>query len=355
MPFNRPTLKTLIDRAISEINARLPGADARLAMSNLNVLAHVSGAGAHGLYGFIEWLSKQIIIDTAETEYIERWASVWGLIRLPASPATGRATFTGAVGATIPAGTELSRNDGAIYRTVEGVTLSSGVAEIALVAALAGAEGNLSGTAEFSLVDPIQNADSKALVTPAGLTGGADIESDESLRARLLARIQQPPYGGAAHDYIAWTLEVPGVTRAWCYPEEMGSGTVTVRFVRDNDAYLIPDPGEAAAVQAYIDARRPVTAHLYVVAPIPVPVDFEVSVSPDTPSVRAAVEAELRDCLIREAVPEGGAGEGRIRVSHLREAISLASGETDHVLHSPDADLALTLGQMAVFGSISWI
>lgn len=37
MPFGRPALKTLIDRAIADIDARLPGADARLPMSNLNV------------------------------------------------------------------------------------------------------------------------------------------------------------------------------------------------------------------------------------------------------------------------------------------------------------------------------
>ena len=66
-----------------------------------------------------------------------------------------------------------------------------------------------------------------------GLAAGSDAETDESLRARVLRRIQKPPQGGAGYDYVAWALEVPGVTRAWVYPAEMGLGTVTVRFVRD--------------------------------------------------------------------------------------------------------------------------
>ena len=38
-------------------------------------------------------------------------------------------------------------------------------------------------------------------------------------------------------------------------------------LVRDDDASLIPDAGEVATVQAYIDSLRPVTASVTVVAP----------------------------------------------------------------------------------------
>lgn len=163
-------------------------------------------------------------------------------------------------------------------------------------------------------------------MTTGKLTGGADIEDDDSLRTRLLERIQQPPQGGSASDYIAWAKEVPGVTRAWCYPGEMGDGTVSVRFVRDDDANLIPDVNEVASVQAYIEEVRPTTAHLFVVAPIALPVAFQIQLVPASVSAKAAVEAGLRDLLLREAVPEGGSGEGKILRTHLSEAISLAAG-----------------------------
>lgn len=348
MPFARPTLRTLIDRAIADIDARLPGADARLPMSNLNVLAHTHGAGVHGLYGFLEWLARQLMIDTAEVEHLDRWSTIWGVARIPAAAATGSVTFTGTIGVVVPAGTALARTDGVQYLTTTEVTLAAGTATADVVAAVAGTAGNLSGGA-LSLVTPISGVDASAQVTVAALTSGADIETDDDLRARLLARIQSPPHGGAQHDYIAWALEVPGVTRAWVYPAELGLGTVTVRFVREDDASLIPDAGEVATVQAHIDSLRPVTAVVTVAAPVAVPLNFTIDLTPDTAAIRAAIEAELRDLLRREAEP--GA---TILLSHIREAISLATGENDHILTAPAANVTHTAGQIATFGVITW-
>lgn len=194
----------------------------------------------------------------------------------------------------------------------------------------------------------------QSTATAGLLSGGADVETDDALRARLLARIQQPPHGGASYDYTAWALEVPGVTRAWVYPAELGLGTVTLRFVRDNDGTgtaIIPDAGEVAAVQAYIDARRPVTAQLTVVAPAAVPLNFTIQgLVPATLTVQAAVQAELADLLLREAVPGG-----IILLSHIRAAISAAAGETDYVLTAPLSNVTNSTGNMSTMGSITWL
>jgi uncharacterized phage protein gp47/JayE len=40
--------------------------------------------------------------------------------------------------------------------------------------------------------------------------------------------------------------------------------------------------------------------------------------------------------------------------THISEAISLAAGETDHVLTVPAANVAPSIGQMATFGAITW-
>jgi len=166
-----------------------------------------------------------------------------------------------------------------------------------------------------------------------------------------LTRWRKTPQGGAAQDYVAWALEVEGVTRAWCYPEELGAGTVTVRFVRDDDASPIPDAGEVATVAAHIAALRPVTAQVTVVAPVAATLNFTIQApSPDTAAVRAAIEASLRALLRREAEP----GE-TLLISHIREAISTATDEYDHVLVSPAANVVYTTGQMAVFGAITWL
>lgn len=355
MPFARPDLPTLIDRAAADIESRLPGADARLRRSNLNVLARVLAGAAHGLYGYVDWLALQILVDTAEAEFLERHANIWlpgG--RLPAAYAVGQVTATGTDGAVIPVGTRFRRADGVVYTAEADATVAGGSALVTVVAVEAGQAGNSDAGVSLALETPVAGVNSAAVVTAGALSGGAAIESDDGLRARVLARIQQPPHGGAKHDYIAWALEVPGVTRAWCYPLEAGDGTVTVRFVRDGDASIFPDAGEVAAVLAHIEEVRPVTAHVYVFAPVAQAVNFTIALTPSTAGVRASVEASLRDLLLREAVPEGGAGEGTILLSHIREAISLAAGETDHDLVAPVADVTLTTGQMAVFGAITW-
>ncbi|PHJ53465.1 baseplate J protein, partial [Nostoc linckia z1] len=134
------------------------------------------------------------------------------------------------------------------------------------------------------------------------------------------------------------------------YPNNTGPGTVGVTFVTDDDpGGIIPDSDKVDEVQAYIDARRPVTADVTVFAPVAVALNFTIDLSPDTAVVRAAVEASLRDLIRREAQPGG-----TIYLSQIREAISIAAGETDHTLTSPNANVTRTAGQITTFGTITW-
>jgi uncharacterized phage protein gp47/JayE len=349
MPFARPDLSTLIERAAGDIESRLPGTDARLRRSNLGVLARVHAGAVHGLYGYIDWIARQAIYDTAEAEWLERWASIWGINRKPAAAATGNATFTGTDGAVIPPGTLLTRSDGAELQTTAETTIAAGTAPVPVTAVEAGAAGNTLAGSALTMVTPIAGVQSQAQVAAGGLTGGADIEVDTALRARLLARIRQPPHGGALHDYVAWSLEIPGITRVWPVAGELGVGTVTVRFVRDDDADPIPDAAEVATLQAHLDAERPVTAQVFAVAPIPVPLDLQIRLTPNSATVQAAVTAELQDLLRREAEP--GA---TLLLSHIREAISIATGESDHELLAPVANVEHAVGEMPVLGTITW-
>jgi uncharacterized phage protein gp47/JayE len=66
-------------------------------------------------------------------------------------------------------------------------------------------------------------------------------------------------------------------------------------------------------------------------------------------AVREQVAAELSDLLRREAEPGG-----TILISHIREAISTAVGEVDHVVVSPVANVAHAPHEMPVTGEITW-
>lgn len=352
MAWFRPTLETLIKRNQADIESSIPGTDAKVRRSNLNVIAKIISACAHGLYGYIAYQAKQTFPDTADTENLDRHASLWLTVpRKAASYAIGQVVLTGTNDTLVEAGTVLIRADGLEYATNTDVTISGGQAIADVTALTAGQTGNaLAGTA-LSLASPIAGVNGAATVHTTAMTGGSDQEENPDLSSRVIKRIQNPPHGGAKHDYELWALEVPGVTRAWVYPGEMGSGTVTVRFVRDDDASLIPDAGEVETVQDYIDERRTVTAKgCYVVAPIAAPINYTIQLTPDTPANRAAVIAELDDLLKREALPGG-----TILLSHIREAISISAGETNYVMTVPNADVTNATGYMATLGVITWL
>ena len=349
MPFARPTLTELIARAEADIEAGLPGTDARLRRSNLNVLARMHAGALHSLYGYLDWLAEQVFVDTAESVLLDRHAGIWGVLRVPAAFAAGPVTVTGSVGALVPAATVVQRSDGAEFTVTADTVLAGAATDVPVAALVAGAAGNANAGTKMTFVQPVAGVNGSAVVGAAGLTQGADAESDDALRARVLMRIQQPPMGGSASDYVAWALQVPGVTRAWVYPLENGPGTVRVRFVRDNDASMIPDTTEVAAVQAYINERRPVTANVTVSAPVAVPLAMSITLTPNTLAVRNAVQAELADVIRREGQPGG-----TLLLSHLREAISVAAGETNHVLTAPTTDVGHSAGQIPVLGTITW-
>ena len=348
MPFSRPSLSDIFNRIRAGILSRLT--NEQLRRSDAEVYGKVMSGASHELHGHLQYIASQVIYDTAEGDILDRWAGIWLTTRrLPAVPATGQIIFTGTNGSVIPAGSVVVRNDGIEYETDVEVTIASGTATAQVTALTAGQTGNALASTVLSLSNPITGVASDGSVGTGGLVGGTDQEDDASLRARLRARIQQPPHGGADYDYINWALEVQGVTRAWVYPNELGLGTVTLRFVRDDDASIIPDAGEVTAVQDYIDALRPVTAALTVVAPDPVPLDFDIAVTPNTETVKAAVEAELIDLLRREAEPNG-----TILISRIREAISIAAGEENYVMTDPVADVTHGVNEIAIMGTIIW-
>lgn len=351
MPFARPTLTELINRVITDISSRVTGVDsAVLRRSLLGVIGQSEAGAVHMLYGYLDWIAKQSIIDTADEEYLERWAAIWRVTRKTAGFAAGQVAFSGTSGSTILDGTIVQRQDGIQYKVLGDAVFGGGPLVVPVLALEAGEDGNFGSGLPMFLLSPIPGVQSTG-TTATALEGGIDVESPESLLARLLARIQQPPHGGAHFDYEQWALEVAGVTRVWVYPLQMGAGTVTVLFVCDEDEDIIPSPAKVAEVQAYIDSplRRPVTAEVFVGAPIDDALNMTIKLAPNTAAVQNAVRAELADLIDRDSAPGG-----KILISRLREAVSIAAGEDNNQIVTPTADVTHATGHMAILGTLTF-
>lgn len=348
MSFERPTLATLIERAMTDIELRLTGASARLRRSVETALAYAVAGLAHGLHGHLYYVSKQLLPDSDDADTIYRWASILGIT--PTSPvaAVGPILITGADETSIPAGTIWTRADGVEFRTTDVAAIVGTDATVTVEAVVPGSDGNTDQDTWLTICTPIAGIDSRALVVADSIVDGVDAESTVALRTRVYARLQTPPTGGGPGDYVRWAKEVAGVTRAWELPNQLGIGTVQLLFATDGEMSPSPSEAKVIEVQAYIDARAPVTADVTVSAPTDVQVDFELSVVPDTTAVRDAIEAELGALILRE----GSAVGCTLDLSRINEAISLAAGETSHILTNPVANQTYAIGELPTLGDV---
>ena len=359
MAFNRPSLQTIIDRVKGDFRTEL-NITSVLRRTVINAMSKAIAGVSHVLHGHLVFLSKQIFPDQAEQENLERWAGIYAVERKAATftQVTIDLIFTAA--GTVPLGTSFQLSDGKIYTLNAEVTaVAAGTLSGQVTADTAGNDYNIANGETMSLVSAISNVDSDAIVT-ATIIEGEDVETDESLRLRVVDRIQQPPAGGTANDYLQTALGVAGVTRAWVTPGLLGEGTVVLYFAEDDDTPIIPDAAKIAEVQLAIDTFKPVTADAYVVAPNEKVLNLTISLKPNNATVQAAVTQEIEDLILREAQVSGSYKEvgstydGKILISKINEAISIAAGEEDHILVTPTEDIITTVGELVTVGTITY-
>jgi uncharacterized phage protein gp47/JayE len=359
MPWFTPTLRETREIVRDEVTSALSGA-ILIGNNVLRVMSDTMAGLCHLTLRYIDWLALQLLPDTAEREWLDRHGDIWLINadgttgRKMATLASGTAEFTASLGGTtIPFGTRLMAINNQEYELIESVVTSFtvGAAVPGPIRALdPGSAGNVPPGSDLTMFPPMQGIVVNAIVVT--LTGGTDEESDIDLRIRVLERIRQPPQGGAAHDYVRWAKAVPGCTRAWCEPLEMGIGTVTVRVMfdelrADNDGF--PLEQDLAAVEGYIDTQRPVAVKdFWVLAPLKQRIEAYINdLNPDTPAVRTAIEASLKEMLLNYAKPGQTiyAAWKYQAIFNTPEVISFAMATSlDDVMQSP--------GHMAVLGDI---
>lgn len=379
MPFSRPPLSALKSQVASDIAANLPGADALLRFSNMGILGQVLAILAHGHYGYLDWISKQAIPFTATDEALEAWAGLKDVVREPAVAAVGTVTFTGTPTKDIPAGTLVVRGDSLNYTTNADVVVGGGgTALVTVTASVASAASTLIAGSTMTLGAAISGVQSAGVVTTP-ITAGADAETDDSLRSRMLQVYASPPQGGDYSDYIEWALQVPGVTRAWCNPNGLGSGTVRVYIMLDvsesafggipqgtngtataetRDSHAV---GDQLTVANYIFPLQPVTALVYVTAPIASPQNFTISgLSGASTATKAAISAAIADVFVRNGGPGGaldilGNLQGTTDLSLINTAIANVAGTTPFVITVPTVNIVVATSNIPTVGVVTYV
>lgn len=196
MPYTPPDFAAIRERMLRDARNLDPSAPAD-GDSDLFVRSSCTASAVEGLYDYQAWLARQLLPDTADTEYLEAHAGLRGIVRKVAVAASGTATFTGAPGVVLPSGASLKSADGTLYLTTEEAAVGE---EGALTAACAAATAGVMPDLIDGTVTLMQPPTGIEAVGTATITGGADAESDASLLSRLLDYMQSPPSGGTAAD-----------------------------------------------------------------------------------------------------------------------------------------------------------
>jgi len=376
--YARDTFTGIRKRVFADLAGGLPNCDPYQRRSALYVIGTVLAKLQDGQFGYLDWQARQAVPFTASGEYQLGWAALRNLQPKPAATASGNAIFTGNAGAPVFSALQLRRSDGTLYTVpLGGMIGSDGTASVRIVAQLAGSIGNADPAATLTLVSTLSGVSGSAVVDDAGLGGGSDIETADSLRSRMLAAYAAPPQGGDLDDYVAWAKAIPAVTRAWCYGGA-GGGAVVVYFMEDDaradlnglptgtngvSQYEARGAPRAAGDQLIIaDAlfrKRAATALLFAAAPVPQLLPLALSEVPADDAIRQAISDAFIGFLRREASPGGvilsdlSLG-GIVRRAHLDAAIGAVPGLDHYVITSPAADVTAPLGTIAVPGMITY-
>ena len=218
---------------------------------------------------------------------------------------------------------------------------------------------NLDAGTQLTLQSPIAGVDDTFTVEFGAIGGGSDIETEDSLRLRLLDRIQNPVANFNIAAIVEKAKEVSGVTRVFVQPVTPATGDVTIYFMRDNDVDPIPSAGEVTTTKNKILEIKPVNtsdAQVIVAAPTAVTTAYTfTALVPDTATTRTSITANLQQ-FYDENTSVGVDIEEDAYRGAIFNTVDTTTGDTvtSFTLSAPTGDITITSAQIGVLGTITY-
>ena len=358
MEFSISLVKPLVD----------PLAISRAVRSARGMLAMIGRAVAlevREIHDHVAWWGRMYFVDTAEDEFVDRHANIWGIAARPATYAVGNINIEGAAGAQLPADLEIAGSDGTIFRTTAlAVIPVGGSILVPAKAVAAGPIGNLEAGIRLRTVNAFPEIN-RITVAEGGFAGGAVAETPAELAAAVMAYIRQRPHGGAGFDYMSWLREQFDVRAVKPITDWVGRGSVGVIVaMKDGTSARAPTESEMAEQLEYLGAPgsssgvRPVTAYVVIVPAKMRLIPITVRLRPDGVATRAAVQEAFAAFIATIGDDSDDQNDSPIGAliepSRISEAISAASGEYAHDLISPSAPFRLERDEYPLPGLVTF-
>lgn len=267
----------------------------------LSLILYACSVQIYQMYMFVDRAGKQNLLKYAYGGYLDNLAALKGIERTPAKPASVTIRFTLSepqAGATaIPKGTRVT--DGTVYFvTDEYAEIKAGETTVDVVCTSITTGESLNGIQEGAiqtLVDPIPYMETVANITETD--GGADQESDESLKDRIYISPSRYSTAGTEEAYIYWVKTFNG-NIADVKVSSDSPGEVDIVFLMDDG---IPSQEMITGLAKYITDPniRPLTDKVVVKAPTAVNYNIDLTYyinSSDSGSV-ATIQGEVAKAI----------------------------------------------------------
>lgn len=259
--------------------------------SDIYVLAQAIGDELEVAMANVQVMADRQMPDTATGEDLDRLVANMPMDpRKVAQGATGFVTYSTSSATIIAAGEELTGGNGLRYAVKTTQSYGDGDS-IEVEGVDTGADSNLGEGETLRWVTIPPFAAATVVTGTGGLDGGCDEESDEPLRARLLAVYRNPPRSGNTGDVIRLAEESsPTVQKAFAYPTPQGPGTFAVAVCAAPTATSknrdISTTTVTGTIKPYIDGNVP--EHAYSIVNTVENVQEDVAIGLSLPSAKTA-------------------------------------------------------------------
>jgi uncharacterized phage protein gp47/JayE len=208
-------------------------------------------------------LADRVMPDTTSGDELLRGAATFGITLRSAEGSVGSVVFdTAAVGTTvITEGDRLIDGAGLTFEVATTGPYSDGDS-IPIRGVDTGEQTNHDEDDVLRWVSTPTSANEKALVASGGLVDGTDADDEESLRARWISVLQDPPAtGNSGHVAVIAEESSSAVQKAFSHPALLGAGTFGVVVVKapttTNKSREVAGALMTSTVEPYVDAEMP--------------------------------------------------------------------------------------------------
>lgn len=319
---------------------------------DMAVRLYAAAAEVQALYCQAEWVLKQCFPHTAQGQALDDHGAMRNLSRRGSAKAGGSITFSVSSAAanalTVPAGTVCLTAGGVRFITLEEGVIAAGELSctVAAEAVESGAAGNaVVGSINRMSIPPVGVENCR---NGAAFTGGADEETDEEFRLRVLESFRRLPNGANAAYYELQAENHDGVRAAKAVGRARGIGTVDVYIAAESGI-----PSERLLQEVYDDlsAKREIAVDLQVLAPEATTVDVEAELvlkdGYEMGAVKAAAENALRRFFSADLLGRG------VKRAALCDLLYHTEGVENYVLTAPAEDVAADATALPVLGAVS--